>query len=106
MSFGYAVGDAIAVLNLAERIAEEIKAYRDAPRHFQRLSAELNILRSTIQNVLDIQIASPIDLPNLNRIRAIAMHCHQPLQAFVTKMQSSEASLGHYRTTRTISAVG
>ena len=36
----------------------------------------------------------------LERIRAIAMHCQRPLQAFIDKMKSKDRALGHYRTAR------
>ena len=38
MSFGYAVGDVIAILNLFERVAVEVRNYRNAPQHFPQAS--------------------------------------------------------------------
>jgi hypothetical protein len=75
MSFGYAVGDVIAVIGLLERIAQEVQNYRDAPRHFQQLGAELALLHSTIQCVLQVEATQAHEVEILERIRALAMHC-------------------------------
>lgn len=51
MSFGYGIGDVIAVVNLFERIAQEVQNYRDAPPHFQQLGAELSLLSEPLSNL-------------------------------------------------------
>jgi hypothetical protein len=96
MSFGYAVGDVVAILNLFERVVKEIRNYRDAPRHFQQLQVELELLRNTIQLVLHLQATVPEEKECLERIRAILVHCQQPLQAFVDKMRLKENNLGPF----------
>lgn len=106
MSFGYAVGDVIAVLGLFERISIELRNYKHAPAHFQQLSAELDLLRSTLQNVLQLDPANSTECQTLERIRAITMHCLQPLQALADKMQTKETSLGHHRSTRSLKSIG
>ena len=106
MSFGYGVGDVIAILNLLERVAVEVRNYRDAPRHFQQLGAELHLVQRTLQRLLQIEPIGEEDFGQIEQIRAIAIHCHQPLQAFVNKMRPSEKSLGHIRSSSTLSAVG
>ncbi|KAH7008663.1 hypothetical protein EDB80DRAFT_872466 [Ilyonectria destructans] len=106
MSFGFGVGDVIAVMGLFERLATEMSNYRDAPQHFQQLQAELGLLRSTIQNVLQIEPSSDEEAKNLGLIRAIAIHCNQPLQAFIQKMRVKEKGLGHFRTSGLLASVG
>ncbi len=106
MSFGYAVGDVIAILNLLERVAVEVRNYRDAPQHFQQLGAELYLVQRTLQRLLKIEPTGEDDVQQIEQIRAIAIHCHQPLQAFVNKMRSSEKSLGHVRSSTTLSTIG
>lgn len=106
MSFGFAVGDVVAVLSLLDRITHEIRNYRNAPRHFQQLQVELDLARHAIQQVLQIQPTDEVEHANLQRIRAIAMHCLQPLQVFINKMQTKESSLGHFRTTRSLTNAG
>lgn len=106
MSFGYAVGDVIAVLGLFERVAVELRNYKDAPMHFQQLRAELDLVHSTLKHVLDLEPNCSTERQTLEQIRAIVMYCSQPLQAMVDKMRSKESSLGHFKTTRSLSSIG
>lgn len=106
MSFGYAVGDVFAIINLLERVAQEVRNYRDAPRHFQNLGIELHLLYEALQRVLDVQACDDGEAKQLDQIKAIAMHCQQPLLAFMEKMRPSETSLGPMRSTSTLSTIG
>jgi hypothetical protein len=106
MSFGYAVGDVCAILTLIERIAHEVRNHRDAPAHFQQLHVELSLMQNTIQCIIHMEPADNLEQANLQRIRAIAMHCLQPLQAFMAEMMAKESSLGHFRTTRSLGRFG
>ena len=106
MSFGFSVGDVITVLNLFERVAVEVRNYRDAPRHFQQLGAELQLLRTTLQRLLQLQPGGEEEKEQLEHIRAIAMHCHQPLLSFINKMRPNEASLGPSRSMVTLGSIG
>ncbi|CEI63835.1 unnamed protein product [Fusarium venenatum] len=106
MSFGYGVGDFIAVLGLFERIALELRNYKDAPMHFQQLRAELDLVHSTLKHVLSLEPDCKEEFQTLEQIRAIVMHCSQPLQTMVNKMRSKESSLGHFRSTRSLSGIG
>ncbi|EMT62806.1 hypothetical protein FOC4_g10006445 [Fusarium odoratissimum] len=106
MSFGYAVGDVIAILGLFERIAIELRNYKDAPMHFQRLCAELDLVRSTLKHALILEPESPAERQTLEKVRAIITHCGQPLQSMAEKMRAKESSLGHFETTRSLSSIG
>lgn len=106
MSFGFGVGDVIAVLELFERIAREIRQYRGAPRHFQELQVELGLMKSTLSHVLQIQPQSPDETASIEQIRAIALHCQQPLLDFIEKLRRREPSLSHFKTAGTLAAVG
>ncbi|KAF4499942.1 General transcriptional corepressor ssn6 [Fusarium agapanthi] len=106
MSFGYAVGDVIAILGLFERIAIELRNYKGAPMHFQRLYVELDLMQSTLKHVLILKPESPTEHQTLEKVRAIIMHCKQPLQSMAEKMRAKESSLGHFKTTRSLSSIG
>lgn len=106
MSFGFGVGDVIAVLGLFERIGREIQQYHGAPRHFQELLVELGLMKSTLSHVLHIQPQSPDETASIEQIRAIALHCQKPLLDFIEKMRRREPSLSHFRTAGTLAAVG
>ncbi|EXL70987.1 hypothetical protein FOPG_13243 [Fusarium oxysporum f. sp. conglutinans race 2 54008] len=45
MFFGYGVCDVIAALSLCERVAIELRNYKDAHMQLQQLLAELDLLR-------------------------------------------------------------
>ncbi|OBS26272.1 hypothetical protein FPOA_00212 [Fusarium poae] len=106
MSFGYGIGDVIAVLGLFERIAIELRNYKDAPTHFQQLRAELDLVHSTLKHVLTMEPDCMEELQTLEKIRAIVVHCSQPLQTMANKMRSKESSLGHFRSTKSLSSIG
>ncbi|KAF4440829.1 General transcriptional corepressor ssn6 [Fusarium acutatum] len=106
MSFGYRVGDVIAVLGLFERIAIELRKCKDAPTQFQQLSAEIDLLRGTLNRVLSLEPESDTERETLEQIRAIVIYCAQPLQSMADKMRSKETSLGHFKTTRSLDSIG
>ncbi|KAF2233520.1 hypothetical protein EV356DRAFT_533738 [Viridothelium virens] len=106
MSFGYGIGDVPAILGLLERVVIEIRFFRQAPSHFQQLQVELELLRTTLSRVLDLQAEDVAEYECINRVRAITIHCQHGLETFLAKMQSKEPSLGHFRTAWTLSAVG
>ncbi|KAI0808513.1 hypothetical protein GGR55DRAFT_680199 [Xylaria sp. FL0064] len=106
MSFGFAIGDVIAVLGLFERVAVELRNYKNAPTHFQQLGVELELLHSTLKHVLCLSPEDAAEAKTLEQIRAIVMHCLPPIQALVGKMRSKQSSLGHYRSRRSLSNIG
>lgn len=106
MSFGCGIGDIIAILNLFERAALEVRNYRDAPRHFQQLGTELQLLQQALKRLLQVEPSDDEEKKQLELIRAIALHCHQPIQAFINKMRPGEQSLGSARSAGTLSTLG
>ena len=92
----YSVGDVIAIANLVERIVLEVKAYRAAPLHFQRLAIELEFLGQVCSQVFSLRPSLPDELAHIERIRAIAVQCLGPLRAFEEKMKGFENSLGSH----------
>lgn len=100
------VGDVLAVLGLFERIAVELRSYKGAPAHFQNLGVELELVQSTIRQVLSLEPKDGADRDTLERIRAIALHCQPALQAFAAKMRTKESALGVLRNTKSLSSIG
>ncbi|MCJ1403904.1 hypothetical protein MMC11_007127 [Xylographa trunciseda] len=94
MSFGYGVGDLLAIANTIERIVVEIKAYRSAPSNFQRLAVELELLTKTCTQILQIEPTQADDKARMDNIRKSMCLCLGPLKAFAEKMRGSEDSLG------------
>ncbi|EXM08806.1 hypothetical protein NOF04DRAFT_8310 [Fusarium oxysporum II5] len=106
MSFGYGFGDVIAVLGLFERVAIELRNYKDAPIQFQQLRAEIDLLRGTLKQVLILEPECSAECESMEQIRAIVIYCAQPLQSMADKMRTKESSLGHFRTARSLSSIG
>lgn len=102
MSFGFGVGDFIAVVNLLERVANELRNYRDAPFHFQQVSAELHLFHRALSRILKIESEDKEDRELLEQIRAIAIQCRQPLLSFIEKMRLKESISGLSNRGRTI----
>ena len=104
MSFGF--GDAVAALKLVERVAIVIQDYRDAPQHFRQLGAELHLLQKTIQRLLQVEPSDDEEKARLEQIRAIALHCQQPILDFVDKLRLNEKSFSHINSAGTLSTLG
>ena len=100
------VGDAIAILNLFERVVLELRNYRDAPSHFQQLSTELDLLSSTLRHASQLRPSNEDERKTLEKVGAIARACLIPIQDLADKMRTKEGSLGHYRTTRSLASIG
>ncbi|PKK54794.1 hypothetical protein CI102_311 [Trichoderma harzianum] len=105
-AYGYAVNDIIAVLGLFERIAIELRNFKNAPAHFQQLGAEVDLLQNAMRHALRLIPQNDAHRDTLERVRAIVMHCLTPLQALVHKMRTKESSLGHFRTSKSLSHIG
>jgi hypothetical protein len=99
-------GEVIAILGLFERVAIELRNYKDAPAHFQHLGVELDLLRSTLRHALQLRPENDDERHTLDKVGVIAMHCLQPLQAMAEKMRAKESSLGHFRTTGGLVNIG
>lgn len=108
MSFGFGIGDVIAVVGLLERVAKEFRSYRDAPSHFQQIGSELHLFRRALVRILEIEPQDDEEKEWLEQVRAIALRCHQPLSDFIDKMRPKENIIGlnHRRRTMALSTVG
>ena len=94
MALGCSLGDAIAVAGVIERIVAEVRSYRSAPQHFQRLAIELGFLSQVCTQILHVTPTVPSEIAQLQRIRAIAIQCLGPLQNFESKMRRYDSVIG------------
>jgi hypothetical protein len=84
----------IAIAGLIERIVVEVKSYKEAPHHFQRLAIELDFLSKVCHQAFHLVSSRVDEQVRLERVRAIALQCLGPLQDFEKKMRSYENTLG------------
>lgn len=87
------IGDFVAIAGVIERIVTEVKAFNEAPLQFQRLAIELDFLSKVCHQVFELRPSNAEDLAQLERIRAIALHCLGPLKDFENKMKGYESAL-------------
>ncbi|KAM5386027.1 uncharacterized protein FOBCDRAFT_208364 [Fusarium oxysporum Fo47] len=91
---GGSIGDLIAIAGLIERIVVEVKSYKEAPHHFQRLAIELDFLSKVCHQAFHLIPSRVGEQARLERVRAIALQCLGPLQDFEKKMRSYDNTLG------------
>src|SRR5271156_3142892 len=93
MSFGFSVGDFIAV---GELIAQVVSSLRGVGSEYQELLRELESLSCALQHLDKLQTHSN-STKTLDSIKCAALLCRHPLEKFLQKINKYEESLG-YRT--------
>lgn len=102
MSFGVGIGDVVAIIQTFERVAKEIRSYRDAPAQFQQLGAGLYLLQQALQRLLQVNPVYEAEWQEMELIRAIVIYCHRHVQAFVENMGPFESAVGQVKSSMTI----
>jgi hypothetical protein len=87
------IGDFVAIAGVIERIVVEVRSYKEAPLHFQRLAIELGFLSKVCHQAFDLRPSGADDLAQLERIRAIALQCLGPLREFEERMRGYQNAL-------------
>ncbi|KAI9712012.1 MAG: hypothetical protein M1820_001720 [Bogoriella megaspora] len=105
MSFGFGVGDLVAVLKVVDRLAKGTRDFQEAPTRFQDLQFTLILLRNALSDILELQAVDAIERTHLDRIQNLASHCHQPLHNFIQKLEKDDGSLGYARTSGSLKTV-
>ena len=93
MSFGYSVGDFIAVGKLTYEISECLQTTSSATEQFQELLRELKLLEAALRHLNKLGVVTPSSL-TIDSIECAALSCHKPLDDFLTKIQKYDAALG------------
>src|ERR1700712_5343270 len=93
MSFGFSVGDFVAVGNLLVEITASLQGVRGAKSDYQELIRELEGLHKALQHVDKLQ-SNGASQRNLDSIKYAALSCRQPLEQFLGKIRRYEQSLG------------
>jgi hypothetical protein len=94
MSFGFSVGDFLAVSHLIIKIADYARSAKTADSQYQRLVVELDGLKRGL-NEIDKLDASGQMAPTVDAIKGTALACKLPLQQFAYKIEKKfEPSLG------------
>lgn len=90
MSFGFSIGDFIAVRNTIAQITVCLKG---AGSEYQELIRELEALEKALQHIDRLQPSNG-NSTDLDPIKYAAPSCRQPLEQFLSKVRKYERSLG------------
>jgi hypothetical protein len=93
MSFGFSVGDFIAVGSLIADITSSLREAGGSKSEYQELLRELECLQQALTHLDKLQLrgSSPT---NLDSIKYAALSCRRPLEQFLVKIKKYNPSLG------------
>lgn len=90
MSFGFSVGDFIAVLSIIKDITSNI---REAGSEYQELFRELEALDGIFRRLDKLQPRNGLEV-SVDSIKCVALTCRHPLEKFLEKIKKYEEGLG------------
>ena len=93
MSFGFSVGDFLAVGQLTVKIVASLRESGGAKTEYQNLIRELESLHHALQHLDKLQ-ANTRSTSSLDSIKYAALSCRRPLEQFLSKIQRYDKSLG------------
>ena len=94
MSFGFSVGDFIAVGNVIKDICSCLQDAGGAKAEYQGLLRELECLQQALQHLDKLQNGGTSSSANLDSIKYAALSCRRPLEQFLAKIRKYDKSLG------------
>src|SRR4051812_21562755 len=92
MSFGFSVGDVIAVGKLIADIVSSLKDVGGSRADFLDLIRELECLQKALTHLDHLQQTG--DNSQVDSIKFAALSCKRPLEEFLQKIRKYELSLG------------
>ncbi|KAI9666616.1 MAG: hypothetical protein M1821_004552 [Bathelium mastoideum] len=93
MSFGFSVGDFLAVGNLIKDICSCLQDARGSKAGYQELLRELECLQQALHHLDRLQNSGSHSM-NLESIKYAALSCRRPLEQFLGKIRKYDTSLG------------
>jgi hypothetical protein len=93
MSFGFSVGDFVAVGKLVNDIVSSLQSVGGAKSEYQELVREFQSLYAALHHLDQLEIRAS-DPSKVQMIKCAALSCRYPLEHFLAKMRKYEASLG------------
>jgi len=93
MSFGFSVGDFVAVGSLIKDISSCLQDARGSKAEYQELLRELECLQQALHHLDKLQNGGSSST-NLDSIKYAALSCRRPLEQFLGKIRKYDTSLG------------
>ncbi|KAI0890777.1 hypothetical protein F4806DRAFT_371146 [Annulohypoxylon nitens] len=103
MSFGFGVGDFLAVGRLAAEIISSLKDSGGSRTEFQDLIRELECLQAALIHLDKLTKTKTSEV--LDAIKYAALSCRRPLEEFLYKIRKYETSLGTHSKRNSITAI-
>lgn len=100
MSFGFSVGDFIAVGGVIADICNCLRDAGGSKRECQELERELQCLQKALVHLDSLNASNPS--ATLDSIRYAAISCRRPLEEFLSKIRKYDETLGPSTTTSSI----
>jgi hypothetical protein len=97
MSFGFSVGDFIAVGKLIGEITSSLQTIGGAKSEYQELIREFDSLHTALRSLDQLENKTSTPNKSLDSIKCAALSCRYPLEDFLAKVKKYEASLGQWR---------
>ncbi|PQE08909.1 hypothetical protein CJF32_00002717 [Rutstroemia sp. NJR-2017a WRK4] len=97
MSFGFSVGDFLAVATLIKEVVVSLKDAGGAAEDYQQLTVELHGLQRALDSIEDLRVdpGTP-QAENINNLKVTALGCRYVLEEALKKLRSYESlRLGH-----------
>ena len=94
MSFGFSVGDFIAVGKLIKDINDCLQSAGGAKSQYQEIIRELYILSKALDHIEHLPATDESKTEQLDYIKFAALSCRYPLQQFLEKIKEYDGSLG------------
>lgn len=91
---GVGAGDFVIVLGLVTKVVKALKKSGGAASEYQEVTLELESLSRVLDHVGSRHDTSSIAENQANDIRELVLSCQRPLEQFLDKIESFEASLG------------
>jgi hypothetical protein len=93
MSFGFSIGDFLAVGKLIVEIQSSLSDTQGSKSEYQELVRELEALQSVLRHLDKLQ-QSNAPSPTLDSIKYAALSCQRPLEDFLGRIAEYDKSLG------------
>ncbi|KAH7077365.1 hypothetical protein FB567DRAFT_608462, partial [Paraphoma chrysanthemicola] len=102
MSFGFSVGDFIAVGKLIGEITTSLQSVGGAKSEYQELIREFQSLDAALRHLDRPECDNTTGSQTLVSIKCAALSCRHPLEEFLAKVRKYERSLGPWSQSSTI----
>ncbi|KAI9864391.1 MAG: hypothetical protein M1813_003311 [Trichoglossum hirsutum] len=92
-AFGFSIGDFISAIDLIRKVVKALKDTGGASWEYQHVVVELKGLEKALRRLEALE-PSKSNIDQVNAIRGMALSCQLPLQAFLSKLETYESSIG------------